>query len=140
MTICHRRSIRMPLKETFAKAGLPAEIEVYKGAHGWRNRVRQTGKLRGQHSRIATDNVAVSGTIRGIRVGHNDSAGTHFPTCWKRCGAGLPLKSAQAAWHGVKRMRNSAGLEGPATPLCASFSKPRLPFLIIVSLCDGSQD
>ncbi|HEY6344271.1 MAG TPA: dienelactone hydrolase family protein [Bryobacteraceae bacterium] len=23
------------LKETFAKAGLPAEIEVYKGAHGW---------------------------------------------------------------------------------------------------------
>jgi carboxymethylenebutenolidase len=23
------------MKETFAKAGLPAEIEVYKGAHGW---------------------------------------------------------------------------------------------------------
>ena len=23
------------LKETFAKAGLPAEIEVYKGMHGW---------------------------------------------------------------------------------------------------------
>ncbi len=23
------------LKETFAKANLPAEIEVYKGAHGW---------------------------------------------------------------------------------------------------------
>ena len=23
------------MKETFAKAGVPAEIEVYKGAHGW---------------------------------------------------------------------------------------------------------
>ena len=23
------------LKDTFAKAGLPAEIEVYPGAHGW---------------------------------------------------------------------------------------------------------
>ena len=23
------------LKDTFAKANLPAEIEVYKGAHGW---------------------------------------------------------------------------------------------------------
>ena len=23
------------LKETFTKANLPAEIEIYKGAHGW---------------------------------------------------------------------------------------------------------
>ena len=110
------------LKETFEKANLPAEIEVYGGAHGWcppdSARLQRTGCRKGLDASACAvrQGAGLVVTPRSVRAGRTRSALTVSPR-GAQVPSPLPPRAArQPSQRTVRLPANCRESSGPGCP------------------------